>query len=179
MSPCPTPLGTTHSLAGPCVQIPPSVPRLRFRGPPLCPIALSVALPVEMPRSRKVTFQLSVSLAQTPNSSQVQVRFILRKPGSERGGALPTLSTKRGGESLVVFVYFVYNMKRRQGRVRLHESLKSAASGFEHLAVFLCVCARTPCAHLLVPIGRVCRGEMRMGRKKNVQNKQFFPPSFH
>lgn len=67
-------------------------------------------------KEQKVTFQLSVSLLDSnSNSSLVQVRFIPRKLGYNNGER----QGKEDEGSWVVFVDFVYNMKREQGRVRL------------------------------------------------------------
>lgn len=74
---------------------------------------------------------------------------------------------------------FVYNVKKEQGRARLYECLKSAASGFERLGVCFSVHALTPYAHLLVPIGSVCQRETRMGRKMFKINSSFFHPPLY
>lgn len=64
MSLYPTPLGMTRSLArskGPNL---PSVPRLRFRGAPTVSHCTLRGPPSRGAKEQKVTFQLSVSLAQ-------------------------------------------------------------------------------------------------------------------
>lgn len=145
----------------------PSVPRLRFRGAPTVPHCTLRGPPSRDAEEQKVTFQLSVSL--NSNSSQLRVRFILRQLGSKWGTTLPTLTTKRGGESLgCLFTLFTL----------WGVSLKSAASGFERLTVYLSAHALTPSAHSLVSIGSVCRGEMRMGIKMFKINQVFSPPLF-
>lgn len=113
----------------------PSVPELRFREAPTVPHCTLVALPAEMPTNRRWHSNfLTLSLAR------LQVRFILRKLGSKWGVTLPTITTERGGESIVrLFTMW----KRSRGRVCLCESLNSAASGFERLTVRLCACSHS------------------------------------
>lgn len=119
----------------------PSVPGLRFRGPPTVPDCSLCGPPSRDAKEQKVTFQLSVPLSlshstPTPLHSRLGLFW-------ESVIALPPATTNRGGESLVVSVYFVYNVKTEQGRVHLRKRLKSAASGFEHVTVFLCLHTHT------------------------------------
>lgn len=93
--------------------------------------------------------------------------FILRKLRSKRGAA-----TARYKKRQREFGVFVYNSEDEQGRALLRESLKSAASGFERLAVCLCAHALAPRAHSLVPTGSVCQGGGDEDGQKYVQNKQ-------
>ena len=72
------------------------------------------------------------------------------------------------------FGAFVYNVEKEQGRVRLRESLKSAASGFECVAVCLRVRVSSLPAHIYsyTHWQRVPRGDE--DGQKDVQNKQVF-----
>lgn len=143
----------------------PSVPRLRFRGAPTVPHCTLRGPPSRDAKEQKVTFQLSVSSRPTP--TKLRVGFILRKLGSKWGIALPT-TKKRWGE----FGVFVYNVKKEQGRVRLHESLKSAASGFERLTV--CFCEHAVPAHIYLYPLAVCAGE-RWGWAERCSKYLSFP----
>lgn len=138
----------------------PSVPELRFRGAPTVPHCTLVALPAETPSSRRwhsnflpLSRALPLSL-----SSQLQVRFILRKLGSKRGTTLPTITTKRGGESIVR----LFTMWKRSGG----ECVCARVSIQLHLALNVspctCVHTHTPCKHLLIPTGSLTR----VGRNK-------------
>lgn len=71
---------------------------------------------------------------------------------------------KRWGE----FGVFVYDQKSEQGRVRLHESLKSAASGFERLTVRFCEHALS--VHIYLYPLAVCAGRGDEDGQKDVQN---------
>lgn len=138
-------------------------------GLPLCPIALSVALPVEAPRSRRWHSNfLSLSFSRsTPTPVNSGVRFIPRKLGLKWGTTLVPLTTKGGRESLVC----LFTMWGRSRGVCMRVSNR------QHLALNVCsVCvhALAPCAHLLVPIGSVCQGGDEEGQK-DVQNNIFFP----
>lgn len=126
----------------------PSVPRLKFRGAPTVPHCT----PSRDAKEQKVTFQLSVSLTQNSNSSQLQ--GYSEKAWIQVRHHTASTDYKKRRKEFGVFVYFVYNVKKEQGRVRL----KSAASAFQLLTVCFCMHAQTPCARLLVRIGSVCWG---------------------
>lgn len=88
---------------------------------------------------------LSLYLCRSSTLVNSRVRFILRKLGSKRGTALPTLTTKRGGESLVC----LFTMwKRSRG-----ERVCMSVSNRQHLALNVSVCVSL-CMHSLPT--RIC-----------------------
>lgn len=139
----------------------PSVPELRFREAPTVPHCTLVALPAEMPTNRRWHSNfLTLSLAR------LQVRFILRKLGSKWGVTLPTITTERGGESIVR----LFTMWKRIVRVRVSVRVSIRLHLALNASPCACVHAHTPCKHLLIPTGSLTR----TGRNKQT----FFPPLF-
>lgn len=120
-----------------------------------------------------MTFQLSVSDAQLQLRSSPGEVYSEESLDPSEPEALPTLTTKRGGEGLLVFVHFVYSVKREQERVRLRWNLKSAAAAFERLTVCFRMHAHTPCAHFVLYPLAVFAGEDENGQR-DVQNKMCF-----
>lgn len=139
----------------------PSVPELRFREAPTVPHCTLVALPAEMPTNRRWHSNfLTLSLAR------LQVRFILRKLGSKWGVTLPTITTERGGESIVrLFTMW----KRSRGRVSVWESQ------------FGCIWLWTPHRALVCMLtlpANICLYPLAVWRERAEINRLFFLPSF-
>lgn len=141
----------------------PSVPRLRFRGAPAVSHCTLRGPPSWGAEEQKVTFQLSVSLSLNSSSSQVQVRLILRKLGSKWDIALPDLTTKRGGESLVVCLLC---LKYGEGAGEITSASESQIGSiwlWTFHCVFLCACTHSLCTFACTH-WQCVQGEMRMGR---------------
>lgn len=139
----------------------PSVPELRFREAPTVPHCTLVALPAEMPTNRRWHSNfLTLSLAR------LQVRFILRKLGSKWGVTLPTITTERGGESIVrLFTMW----KRSRGRVSVWESQ------------FGCIWLWTPHRALVCMLtlpANICLYPLAVWQERAEINRLFFLPSF-
>ena len=167
MSPCPTPLGTTRSLARSKGSKPAICPRAEVHPGPHCAPLHSPQLRCQGAEGDIPTFCLArLQLQSTPGFG-----LFWESLEAKRGAALPPPPpTQRGRESSVCLFTMCC---RSRGPL---QSLTSAASGFERLTVCFCVLQLTPGTHLLVPTGRVCvPGGGRWGwAEENVQNKLFF-----